>query len=209
MLFKNRVDAGEKLAEKLKQYKNAVILAIPRGGVETALPIAKKMGAPLGIIVARKITVPQYPEVAIGAVTPDGSAVYNEAYVRELGIGKAELRAAEKEAKDEALRREKTYTAKTQELIGKNVILVDDGLATGYTVLAAMKSVKKRKPKSIVAAVPVASANAFALVEKECRIVSLHVSDGHFFAVGAFYENFPQLSDEDVMSILKKANEKG
>ncbi len=206
MIFKNRADAGDKLAEKLKHYENTVILAIPRGGVETALPIAIKLEAPLCVIVSRKITVPQYPEVAVGAVTADGSAVYSESYVEELGLSKEEVCTAKEEAIKEAKRRERVYISRKCELKNKVAIVVDDGLATGYTMLSAVKSVRKSSPKKIIVAVPVASPDAHDMVKRNCdELVCLQISDD-FFAVGAFYEDFPQLSDADVISILKKAN---
>jgi len=209
MLFKNRFDAGEKLAEKLEDYKNAIILAIPRGGLEIALPIAKKTNSKVEAIVARKIATPQDPELAIGAVTPDGEAVYNETYVKQLDLTDMELGILEKEARHEAIRRDKVYSiGKKASLKGKTAIIVDDGLATGYTMLAAVKSAKKYKPKKIIAAVPVASGSAYELVKKECdEIVCLHVSDSWAFAVAAFYEEFPQLTDEEVIELLRKANE--
>lgn len=207
MLFKDRFDAGEQLAERLKKYKNSIILAIPRGGLEIALPIAKKTNSKVDAIVVRKIATPQDPEVAIGAVTPDGSAVYNELYLEQLKLTDEELAILEKEAKNEAIRREKMYRTKKISLKEKVVILVDDGLATGYTMLAAIKSAKKEEPKKIVVAIPVASADAFELIKKECDIICLHVSDSWMFAVASFYEDFPQLTDKEVIELLKKANE--
>ncbi len=209
MLFRNRSDAGEQLAEKLKGYRNSVILAIPRGGLEVALPIAKKTNSTIDIIVARKVALPQDPEAGIGAVTPDGTAVYNPRYLEQMGLTEEDLSIMEKEARDEAARREKVYHVKKHSLQNNTVILVDDGLATGYTMLAAIKSARKCKPKKIVAAVPVASHDAYELVKKECdEIVCLHVSESWAFAVAAFYEEFPQLSDDEVIALLKKANEK-
>lgn len=208
MLFKNRFDAGEQLAVKLTNYKNSIILAIPRGGLEIALPIAKKTGSWVDVIVARKIATPQDPEVAVGAITPDGSVVYNELYVNQLGLTEEEIKIIEKEAKDEAVRRNKTYRRESHPLKGKTAILVDDGIATGYTMLAAIKSVKQQQPAQIVVAVPVASSDSHNLVKKECdEIICLHVSDTRMFAVASFYEDFPQLTDREVLELLRKANE--
>ncbi|MBI2076410.1 MAG: phosphoribosyltransferase [Candidatus Aenigmarchaeota archaeon] len=210
MLFKNRFDAGEQLAGKLKNYKDSIILAVPRGGLEIALPIAKKINGAVEIIVARKIATPQDPEAGIGAVMADGTAVYNELYVEQLGLLEEDLKIMEKEATDEAARRDRIYrTGKKVPLKGKVVILVDDGLATGYTMLAAIKSVKKSKPEKIIVSVPVAAHNSYETVKRECdEIFCLHVSESWAFAVGSFYEEFPQLEDEQVIKLLRKANEK-
>lgn len=207
MLFKNRSDAGEQLAKKLTGYKNCVILALARGGLEIALPIAKKLHAKMDVIVVKKITTPQDPEVALGAVTASGAAVYNEAYLEQLGLTDEEISILEKEAMNEAVRREELYKTKTTMLMGKTVILIDDGMATGYTMLAAIKSVRKSKPKNIIVAVPVAARGAFEIIKKECDVVCLHVSDA-LLAVGAFYRDFPQLTDEEVIELLEKAHEK-
>lgn len=209
MLFKNRFDAGEQLADKLKNYKKSVVLAIPRGGVEVAYPIAKKLKCPLDVIVARKIATPRDTEVAVGAITSDGTDVLNSAHVEILGLSEEEISIMKKEARDEALRRQHIYGVGKAETRNRAVIIVDDGLATGYTMLAAIKYVKKSKPEKIIVAVPVAPKNAYDLIKKECdEIVCLHVSESWAFAVGGFYEEFHQLTDEEVIELLKKANEK-
>jgi len=207
MVFKNRFDAGEQLAEKLGQYRNSLMLAIPRGGVEVALPIAKKTVSKVDVLVVRKISTMQDPEVAIGAITTDGTSVYNEAYISYLGLKKEELKIIESEARNEALRREKAYATEKHPVTGKIVIVTDDGLATGYTMLAAIKSIKKQKPRQVIVAVPVAAANALELIRKECEVVCLHVSTSTAFSVASFYEEFEQLSDDRVIALLKRANE--
>ena len=210
MLFKNRFDAGEKLAVKLKNYKKAVLFAIPRGGVEVAYPIAKQLKCPLHVIVARKIATPQSPEAGIGAVTADGTTVLNSGYIEMPGFSKKGVNMMKKEALKEAIRRDKIYgTGKQVSVKDKTAILVDDGLATGHTMLAAIKSVKKSKPEKIIVAVPIASKNAYEMIKKECdEIVCLHVSEILAFSVGGFYEEFHQLTDEEVVELLRKANEK-
>lgn len=209
MLFKNRFDAGEQLADKLKNCKKSVVLAIPRGGVEVAYLIAKKLKCPLDVIVARKIATPQEPEVAVGAITSDGTDVLNSAYVEILGLSEEEISIMKKEARDEAIRREKIYVKKKHSLKDKTIILADDGLATGYTMLAAIKSVKKSKPEKIIVAVAVAARDSYETVKRECdEIICLHISEGLAFAVGGFYEEFHQLTDQEVIELLKKSNEK-
>lgn len=209
MLFRDRADAGVQLAGQLKKYKNSVVLAIPRGGVEVALPVAKRIKAPLEVIVARKIAMPQDPETGIGAVTPEGEAVYNELYLTHLFLTEEELQILEKEARSEAARRDKLYNiGKRAQLKEKVAILVDDGLATGYTMLATIRALKRKNPAKIIVASPVATSEAYQMIKEQCdEIVCLHVSDAMTFAVASFYEEFSQLADEEVLELLKESKE--
>ena len=206
MIFADRNDAGRQLAERLAGYKkeNPVVLAIPRGGVVVAGEIAKALDAPLTLIIPRKIGAPYDPEFAIGAVAEDGSVVLDEDTVSSLGVS-AEYIEGEKEAQiEEIKRRKQAYGAKDIELKGRVVILVDDGIATGSTILAAVKSIRKKDPKKIVVAVPVAPQEAVSELKNQVEeVVCLHAPE-YFGAVGCFYRDFSQTSDAEVMSILRE-----
>jgi putative phosphoribosyl transferase len=224
MAFKDRREAGRKLAEALERYKNskdAILLALPRGGVVVADEIAKSLNLPLDIVVPRKIGAPQNPEYAIGSIilTPTFSPpispgakqgeierVWNEGEIE--GIDKDWLKKEiEKETK-EAQRRLKAYRGEKPpfDLKNKTVILVDDGIATGLTLLAAIKSVKKQNPRKIIVAVPVGAKDSVSTIKKEVDEVICLYSPAFFGAVGSFYEKFGQTSDEEVIEILKIKN---
>jgi len=206
MLFRNREDAGKKLAAALAQYRgtDVVVLGIPRGGVVVANEVAKALGAPLDVVVTRKIGAPGEPEYAIGAVTQDGEVIMDRQAAESLGASAAylddEVRKKREEVKErlERLRPDVPYP----ELEGKVVIIVDDGIATGSSVGAAVISVKKRKPKEIVVAVPVAPADTKENLAKEgVKVVCLE-TPGLFLAIGEFYGNFDQVEDSEVKWIL-------
>ena len=207
MVYKNRVEAGKLLAKKLKGVKEPLVLAIPRGGVEVAFEVAKKLKCPLDITVARKLGAPTNPELAIGAVTAEG-----DIYLDEDLIGRSKIHhdyivdVREKEMK-EAQRREKTYrSSKEKSLKGKTVILVDDGLATGATMEVVVRSVKRKGAKKVIVAIPVApqeTVEKFKKIVDEVVVLSIPES---FYAIGQFYSDFPQVSDEDVVDILSKIN---
>ncbi len=203
MIFKDRREAGLKLATALKKYEKdseTVVLGLPRGGVEVAFYVSQELNLPLDVIVSRKIGAPFNPEFAIGAVSEDGEAVINE----EM----EDLQYIEKERKkeeEEARRRARVYRKKKElpDLVGKTVILVDDGIATGATMEAVIKSVKKRNVGKIVIAVPVAAPDSLKAVEDKADEAVCLLSPAFFTAVGAFYENFEQLDDKKVLRFLK------
>lgn len=212
MIFKDREEAGKILAEKLAEYKeDAIVLAIPRGGVPVAYRISKKINAPLDVVVVRKIPIPSDPEAGFGAVTADGTIVLNEPLVSYLRLEPREIEFLARKVMMEVSRRIKKYRKEKPfpEITGKNVIVVDDGLASGFTMLAALKYLKKFNPRKIIIAVPTASARAIEVVEPEAdEIVNLISDDRPFFAVASFYESFPDLTDEEVIEYLeKKLNE--
>ena len=206
MFFIDRSDAGKKLAQALMSFKGqpAVVYGLPRGGVVLGAEVARALDAPLDLILVRKIGHPRFPEYAIGAVTDDGALKLNAEEAQTLNptwienIATQELR--------EARRRRVLYLGDSppRSVEGKVAIVVDDGLATGLTMEAAVGQLRKRHPKKIVIAVPVAAEETVErLRDTVDELVTLYIPPGEFGAVGAFYRNFEQVSDEDVVSLLK------
>jgi putative phosphoribosyl transferase len=207
-MFQNRQQAGQKLAKNLQQYKskNPIILGIPRGGVVVAHEVAKALQAPLDVIVARKIGAPLQPEFAIGAIAPGGISVFNQESVRYFSLNKQDLNVLVSREQQEMERRIELYRAGRKKLDLKNqtVIVIDDGLATGLTALAAVRSVKKAGAKEIILAVPVAAADTIRKMQPEVdKIICLTASED-FGAVSRFYADFPQTSDEEVIGLLSR-----
>lgn len=207
MLYKNRCDAGRNLAQMLKQLdlEDLTLLAIPRGGVIVAEPVADALNTDLGILVTRKIGHPLNPEVAIGAAMPDGSAMADEAVLEMLDITKeqfAEMTAIEY-AEIRRRLREYTGTAELPDVRGRSVVVVDDGIATGYTIKAALRWLISLDPAKIVVAVPVAPPDVVADL-RDMAAVLCPVQPDDFIAVGMYYEDFSQNTDEEVMAILRK-----
>jgi len=207
MIFANRHEAGQKLAKKLSKYKNkkgVIVLGIPRGGVEVAFDIAKKLKVHLSIVVTKKIGHPFDSELAIGAASP-GNYIVDEEYKNEAG--EVHIKKAVKELNREIGRRYYSYIkGKKPELKNKIVILVDDGLATGFTMLAALKYVKSQNPKKIIVAVPVAAQDSFEKVKIQAdELICLQIPV-FFSAVGSFYQDFMQLEDKEVKFYLEEHN---
>lgn len=208
-MFKNRIEAGKKLAKKLLDYrgKNVVVLAIPRGGVVIAFEVAKVLSAQLDLIITRKLGAPYNEELAIGAVAPDGSVVLDEELIRELQVSETYVNGTKKSEMDEIKRRMEKYrgTSEYTNLKNKTVIIVDDGIATGATVLAAIKFLRNKNAEKIIVAVPVMPFDSVEKIRGETdELVTLEIPKS-FSAVGEFYEDFPQTSDEEVVRLLKKA----
>ncbi len=207
-MFLDRIDAGKKLADMLFDYKgkDAMVLAIPRGGVVVADKVARRIGADLDLVIPRKIGSPSDPEFAIGAVGPDRSFVLNKEVVKELGVTKDYIEKIVRIESIEIDRRMKKYrgSLKFPDVKGRIVIVVDDGIATGYTMKVVVDFLKKLKPKKIVVAVPVAPPEAVEQLEKEVDELICIETPPFFYAIGAHYKNFPQVSDEEVIKILKK-----
>jgi len=212
MLFKDRIQAGQKLAEKLLEYKdkNVIILAIPRGGVVVAYEIAKVLNAPLDLIIPRKIGAPYQPELAIGAITQDGTIILNEDIVSYLPIPENYIKNEAERQKKEIERRLIKYRGNAIEpnLENKIVIIVDDGIATGATMLAAIASIRKKKPSKIVVAIPVAPPESLEKIKEYADEIICLQTPEPFFAIGQFYERFEQLEDEEVIDILNKIRKK-
>lgn len=209
MIFKNRKEAGEKLAQKLKgkNLKEAIVLALPRGGVVLGFEIAKELFLPLDLVVPRKIGAPGNEEFAIGAITETGEGILDEKSIASLSINKDYLEKEKSKEKKEAERRLKTYRGdrSSLDLKNKTALLVDDGIATGMTMRAAIKSVKKYNPDKIIVAVPVSAKDSLAIIKKEVDEVICLEAPLFFGAVGAFYKEFPQTSDEEVVDLMGKA----
>jgi len=210
MVFVNREEAGKQLAERLMKYKNkdVIVIAIPRGGVVIGYEVAKALGKPLDITIPRKIGAPDNPELAIGAISEDGSKFYDDFLINVLGVKEEYLRAKEKEEMEEIKDRMRRLRGdrKISKLSDKIVILVDDGLATGYTAKAAINSIKKRGPKKIVLGVPIAPRETVEeLKHMVDEVVVLEIPD-YFYAVGQGYADFSQVTDEEVKELLERAS---
>jgi putative phosphoribosyl transferase len=207
-LFSDRREAGARLAEALDGYrgKGVLVLGIPRGGVPVAAEVAHRLEAELDVVVARKLGAPISRELAIGAVTANGGRFLNEELVRELGVSDAYLERVAAEEMDEAHRRETRFRGgrSMASLAGRTVIIVDDGLATGATMRAAVRAVRKHQPARLVVAVPVGSREACAAVGREADEVVCLDQPVPFFAVGAFYEHFEPTEDAEVERILEQ-----
>ncbi|MGD1055614.1 MAG: phosphoribosyltransferase family protein [Nitrososphaerales archaeon] len=211
-LFRDRTEAGRKLAAALTEFrgKDLVILAIPRGGVVVAAEVARALGAPLDIVVTRKIEAPGEPEYALGAVTQEGDVIVDRQAAESLGASKEYLDSQVKKKREEVNERMKRFRgdAPYPNVEGKVVVIVDDGIATGSSVAAAVMSVRKRKPKEVVVAVPVAPKDAVeTLTSDGTRVVCLE-TPGAFLAIGEFYGIFDQVDDEEVKLILDKSRQR-
>lgn len=207
--YKDRYDAGRKLAENLLQYKdeNPIIIALPRGGVVVGFEIAKILQAPLDVLVARKIGAPFYPELGIGAIAPNNVRVLDNDLINSLNVSKQVLGKIIEEETEEMNRRIELYRGKIPlpDLCGKTVILVDDGLATGVTARAAVLWIKKMTPKKIILAVPVSPPDTAEYFRNQVdELICLH-EPPEFYAVSAYYLNFEQTTDNEVISLLEKA----
>jgi len=209
MLFKNRIDAGGHLVKALTKYANqeVVVLGIARGGVAVGYEVAKGLNGTLEVIVPRKIPIPWSPEADFGAITEDGTIVLNESIVRHIGLREEEIRELSLPVLEEIKRRIKKYRGNKlfPVLNQKITILVDDGLATGYTMIAAIEMVKKHHPKKIVVAVPVSPKSSILLVKPLVEeLVCLYTQEYGDFAVASYYQEWRDLDDEEVLEYLKE-----
>ncbi|HTO87538.1 MAG TPA: phosphoribosyltransferase family protein [Thermoanaerobaculia bacterium] len=206
--FEDRVDAASVLAERLMQYhgRDALVLGIPRGGVPVAAEVARKLGADLDVIVARKLGAPEQPELAIGAVTADGGEFLNEGVVRALGVSREYIGGVRQRQMEEARRRERRFRGgrPAARIEDRVVIVVDDGLATGATMRAAVRSVRNLGPRRLIVAVPVGSREACAALGNEAdEVVCLSMPEP-FGAVGYFYRHFEPVEDAEVDRLLRE-----
>ena len=205
MVFNDRADAGRKLADALQEYKggNVVVYALPRGGVVLGIEIAKALNAPLDLIIVRKVGHPDSPEYAIAAVAEDGHTVMNRFEVD--CVDEVWFDEAVRTEQQEARRRRELYTCGRPSIpaTDKTAILVDDGLATGLTMFAAVQEVRHSHPGRIVVAVPVAPPQTVEELKQVADdVVALYVTH-HFGAIGGFYYRFGQISDEEVIELMK------
>ena len=207
--FADRREAGTELASRLRHYagrSDVIVLGLPRGGVPVAAEIARSIGAPLDVFVVRKLGVPGHRELAMGAIASGGAQVLNEDVVSWLDIPDAAIRAVVTEEQEELERREHLYRGDRPplELAGRVVVLVDDGLATGSTMRAAVQAVRGLHPSRVVVAVPVGSAEACQkLAQVADELVCARIPRS-FSAVGEWYVNFSETSDEEVRSLLRQ-----
>jgi putative phosphoribosyl transferase len=209
-MFANRVDAGRRLATKLARYANredVVVLGIPRGGVPVAFEVAQAIHAPLDILLARKLGVPGERELAMGAIASGGARIINRRLIAELGVTEEQVAETIAEQEAELHRREELYRGvrPSSAILGKTIILVDDGIATGSSMLAAIEALRTLHPKKIVVAVPVAPTHAdadFGSVADE--FICLDQPE-EFYGIGQFYKDFSQVDDLEVRALLERS----
>jgi predicted phosphoribosyltransferase len=208
--FRNRTEAGRKLAQKLASYADqpdVLVLALPRGGVPVAYEVVKALHAPLDVFLVRKLGVPGHEELAMGAVATGGVRVLNDQVVRALGIPDYVINAVAAGEEQELERRERLYRGDhpPPEVRSRTVILVDDGLATGSSMQAAVRALRQQQPAKIVVAVPTASPEACDALKQEANEVICAVTPQPFHAVGVWYEDFSQTTDEEVRELLARS----
>jgi predicted phosphoribosyltransferase len=211
--FRDRTEAGRHLAELLREYAgrdDVVVLALPRGGVPVAYEVAKALDVPLDVFVVRKLGIPGHEELAMGALASGGIIVLDDNVIRSLGIGEAEVRRVVMNELRELQRRESAYRdgRAPPDLQGKTVILVDDGLATGSTMRAAALAVRDLQPKQVVVAVPVAAKETCDEFRDVVDEIVCAVTPKPFRAVGLWYDDFSQTSDDEVRKLLAEAAER-
>jgi len=212
--FKDRQDAGNLLARKLSQYAgkrdSALVVAIPSGGVPVGYVVAKQLGLALDVVLVRKIPVPWEPEAGFGSVTFDGSVFLNEPLAANLGLTKPQIAKSVKEAKKGLEERARRFaTATRRELLskvsGRTVLLVDDGLASGYSMLASVDSIRKRKPDSVIVAVPTASLAAVHLVSpKADKLIVLNLRTSPYFAVADAYTEWHDVPEDEALKLYSE-----
>ena len=208
MVFLNRKDAGEKIADQLEKFKNdnVIVLAVPRGGIEVAYDTIKRYNFEWDLIIPRKIGAPDNKEVAVGAVSVDRSYIINEYFVKALKISNKYLAQEINDEINEIKRRLKKYrgTEELPDVKDKTVILIDDGIATGFTLTAAIKSIKNLGAIKIVLAVPVGPKHTVKQFKEIVDEVICIYSPDDFTSVGRYYEDFSQVEDEEVFNLLDK-----
>ena len=213
MEFLNREDAGRKLARLLGAYaekKNAIVLGVPRGGVPVAFEVAIALEAPLDVFVARKLGVPEQPELAFGAIAGGGVRFINEEVAQAVRLSRAEMERVIAREREELERRERVYRGGRPplHLEGQTVTLVDDGIATGASMQAAIAALRLLKPERIILAAPVASASAARRLRPQVDELICLYRPMAFYAIGQFYEEFDQVSDEQVVDLLQLSRER-
>ncbi len=208
-MFESRHDAGRHLAAKLGEYDNrsVVVLAIPNGGVPVALEVARALNADLGLVICRKVPILLNPEGSLGAAADDGTVILNEEAVKRIGFSRQKLEDEINKVRAEIKQRSLLYRGDQPLVIvgGRTVIIIDDGLASGFTMTAAVESVRHRRPKEIIVAVPVASAMAVKQVEKVAdKVITCTTGFMPKFYVSDFYRYWYDLSDDEVIRYLKQ-----
>lgn len=208
-MFHDREDAARQLAEKFKdrELHDLLVLAIPRGGVVTGAVLAAELDAELDVVLSRKLRHPWQPELALGAIAESGHMVLNPECSEEGGFSDEYLHQERGRQLDEIARRKKLFRAVRPQapVAGRSVIVTDDGIATGSTMLAALQSLREQHPREVIVAVPVASPDRLTEVRRWCDEVVCLLSPRAFWAIGQFYEDFRQIEDEEVVELLRQA----
>jgi len=209
-LFRDRADAGRRLAAKLTAYAgrhDVLVLALPRGGVPVAAEVARELGVPLDVYLVRKLGVPGHEELALGAIASGGTIVLNDDIVRGLAIPATVIDTLVRQERHELERRERDYRGDRPipDVTGRVVILVDDGLATGATMRAAVEALRARHPVRLVVAVPVGAPETCSALELLADEVTCAVTPEPFYAVGLWYADFDQTTDAEVRALLERA----
>ncbi|MEQ8974650.1 MAG: phosphoribosyltransferase [Coleofasciculus sp. C1-SOL-03] len=210
MLFKNRQEAGQRLASDLKEYANrpdVIVLGLPRGGVPVAYEVARGLDAPLDVWLVRKLGAPGHEELAMGAIASGGTRILNKDVVRSLGVSEQAIDKVAAKEQQELERREKAYRGDLPplELRDRTVLLVDDGLATGASMHAAAVALRQYDPKKIIAAVPVAAPETCQEFKVEVDEIICTETPQPFYAVGLWYNKFDQTTDQEVRDLMERA----
>lgn len=204
-LFIDRAEAGALLAERLFGLHDPVVLALPRGGVAVALPVARRLGGVLDVLVTRKIGYPDSPELGVGAIAEGGEPVFDEELMARLGLTTADLEEVVERERRELARRVRVYRGSRAlpDVAGRDVVVVDDGLATGVTARAALRALAAAEPDRLTLAAPVGAARTVRMLRGEADEVVVLATPPDFRAVGQWYEYFDQLGDAEVLSLLR------
>jgi len=208
-VFEDRQEAGDALARSLESFrgKDAIVLAIPSGGVPIGLAVATYLDLPFDLLIIRKLPIPGNPEAGFGAISLEGDMVLNQSLVRMLGLSTKEIEEQAESVREELKARDRIFRRNRPpaDLRGRTVILTDDGLASGYTMMTAARMARRQKPEEIVVAVPTASLHTIDLLAGEVdRIVCLNVRTSSYFAVADAYRNWYDLSRDEVVDMLRK-----
>ncbi|TFF86624.1 MAG: phosphoribosyltransferase [Promethearchaeota archaeon] len=210
MSYINRKDAGNKLTEYLMDYKDIEkrILAIPNGGVPVGAQVVRKIGGKMGLLIVRKLQIPYNPEAGFGSVSMDGTVIFNQGLLRRIRLNRSQIDQVISKTKldinDRMRYYDVDYSNFREEIKGKMVIMVDDGLASGFTMIAGIKSVRNYEPKKIVVAVPTSPRSSFERVsEEKVEVICPRIEDTTYFAVANAYKNWYDLNKEEVLEIIK------
>ena len=210
--FRNRIEAGRRLASALEDVveKDAIVLAIPRGGVVVGFEVARILNLPLDIVVPRKIGAPENPELAIGAIAENGIILLDDSLVSQLRVPEGFIKAESENQRLEIERRLKMYRGAVSRpnLKNREVVIVDDGIATGSTMKAALASVRKSGARRIIVAIPVGPPSTIRELEMQADLVVCLHTPSSFYAIGEFYDDFAQTDDEEVKDLLRRAHKK-
>ena len=210
MYFRNRTDAGQTLAGHLQHYKSTpdvLVLALPRGGVPVAYEVARELNAPLDVFTVRKLGVPGHQELAMGAIATGGIRILHDGVIQELGIPQRTIDIVSDQEQQELERRERIYRGERSAPVIENrtIIVVDDGLATGSSMRAAVRALRRRNPARLVVAVPTAPAEACQQLRESADEVVCVVTPDPFYAVGGSYVDFGQITDDEVKEVIERA----